>query len=160
QVVVTPAPGAARERYRPFALTYGSLPINAAMAPMGAVPGDYNDDGRIDLLVYWWGRTPTLHLQRPGATALDSTAVPPSGLVPNAGGVKYTGELWNSNVASVADFDGDGKQDIFVGNYFPDGSPILDSTKNGGVEMNHSLSHATNGGKDYFFLGGGGGKFT
>ncbi|NUP03009.1 MAG: VCBS repeat-containing protein, partial [Nonomuraea sp.] len=61
QVVVTPAP-VGGERYRPFALTYGSLPVTGAMAPMGAVPADYNDDGRIDLLVYWWGRTPTLHL--------------------------------------------------------------------------------------------------
>ncbi|MGW4798452.1 CRTAC1 family protein [Nonomuraea sp. NPDC004297] len=160
QVVVTPAPGGAGERYRPFALGYGALPVDATMAPMGAVPADYNDDGRIDLLVYWWGRTPTLHLQRPGSTTLDAAAFTASELVPNSGGAKYTGPVWNSNVATVADFDGDGKQDIFVGNYFPDGSPILDSTKDGGVEMNHSLSHATNGGRDYFFRGTGNGGFT
>ncbi|HEX4814652.1 MAG TPA: VCBS repeat-containing protein, partial [Nonomuraea sp.] len=150
QVVVTPAPGAF-ERYEPFALSFGGLPINEAMAPMGAVPADLNEDGRTDLLVYWWGRTPTLHLRRADVTGLSATAYEAVELVPNRGGPAYTGELWNSNVATVADFDGDGHADVFVGNYFPDGSPILDATRNGGVEMNDSLSNAINGGRDYFF---------
>ena len=38
------------------------------MAPMGCVPGDFNDDGRTDLLVYYWGRTPVLFMHKPGAT--------------------------------------------------------------------------------------------
>ncbi|MFI7465918.1 CRTAC1 family protein [Nonomuraea sp. NPDC049646] len=161
QVVVTPAPvEGGGERYRPFALSLGSLPVTDAMAPMGAVPADYNDDGRTDLLVYWWGRTPTLHLQRPAATRFEAAAFDAAELVPNPGGAKYAGEVWNSNVATVADFDGDGKQDIFVGNYFPDGSPVLDSRVDGGVQMNHSLSKAVNGGRDYFFRGTGNGGFT
>jgi hypothetical protein len=65
QVVVTPVPGARSNRYAPFALSNGSLPMNAAMAPMGCVPGDFNEDGRMDLLVYMWGRTPIVHLARP-----------------------------------------------------------------------------------------------
>ena len=28
----------------------------ATMAPMGCLPGDFNEDGRMDLLVYYWGR--------------------------------------------------------------------------------------------------------
>src|SRR5690606_13164227 len=82
QVIVTPAPGTG-DRYEPFALGYGPLPMNHAMAPMGVVPGDFNDDARTDLLVYWWGRTPTLHLQRPEATRLDAQAFEPVELVPN-----------------------------------------------------------------------------
>ncbi|WP_329427673.1 CRTAC1 family protein [Streptosporangium sp. NBC_01495] len=159
QVIVTPVPGGPA-RYEPFALTYGALPVREAMAPMGAVPGDYDDDGRVDLLVYWWGRTPTLHLQRPAAARLDAAAFEASELVPNPGGSSYSGERWNSNAATVADFDGDGRQDIFVGNYFPDGSPILDHRVDGGVEMNDSLSKAVNGGRNYFFRGTGGGAFT
>lgn len=159
QVIVTPAPGTG-DRYEPFALGYGPLPMNHAMAPMGVVPGDFNDDARTDLLVYWWGRTPTLHLQRPEATRLDAQAFEPVELVPNSGGPEYSGELWNSNVATVADFDGDGRQDIFVGNYFPDGSPVLDHTVDGGVEMNDSLSLAVNGGGNYFFRGLGDGRYA
>ncbi|SDQ30126.1 CRTAC1 family protein [Thermostaphylospora chromogena] len=160
RVIVTPVPGTESGRYRPFTLSYGSLPMNYTMAPMGVVPGDYNDDARIDLLVYWWGRTPTLHLQRPEATGLDAEAFEAVELVPNSGGPEYRGEVWNSNVATVADFDGDGRNDIFIGNYFPDGSPVLDHTVNGGVEMNDSMSKAVNGGMNYFFRGLGGGKYA
>src|SRR5262249_13118613 len=49
RVVVTPTPGAGDHRYAPFALTYGTLPTSDTFAPMGCVPGDYNEDGRIDL---------------------------------------------------------------------------------------------------------------
>jgi len=38
-----------------------------------------------------------------------------------------------------------------VGNYFPD-SPIIDPSKDGGVTMNHSLSHAQNGGEKAILL--------
>ncbi|HEU5160893.1 MAG TPA: CRTAC1 family protein [Streptosporangiaceae bacterium] len=150
QVVVTPTPGARANRYAPFALGTGDLPMNAAMAPMGCVPGDFNEDGRMDLLVYMWGRTPIVHLARAGATALTAAAYLPVELVPNAGGATYRGPQWNSNAAAVDDFDGDGHADIYIGNYFPHG-PVLDDTVRGGVAMNRSLSDAANGGADYFF---------
>ncbi|MCG5216095.1 CRTAC1 family protein [Streptosporangium sp. KLBMP 9127] len=150
QVVITPTPGPAGERYQPFALGSGSLPMNKAIAPMGCVAGDFNEDGRTDLLTYYWGRTPIVHLQQAGATGLSAQTFKPVELVPNAGGATYKGEQWNSNTATVADFDGDGHDDIFIGNYFPHG-PVLDDTVSGGVEMNDSLSMGLNGGPNYFF---------
>jgi hypothetical protein len=150
QVVVAPAPGARSDRYASFALSPGSLPMNDVMAPMGCVPGDFNEDGRMDLLVYMWGRTPIVQLARADAKALTADAYVPVELVPNAGGARYTGPQWNSTVAAVDDFDGDGHDDIYIGNYFPHG-PVLDDKVSGGVAMNQSLSNATNGGEDYFF---------
>jgi hypothetical protein len=153
QVIVTPTPGKGGNRYAPFALNPAPLPMNDVMAPMGCVPGDFNEDGRIDLLEYLWGRTPILYLAKPGATKLDASAYTPVELVPgnNSTNGKYTGAQWNSNSATVADFDGDGHADIFIGNYFPDG-PVLDDSKSGGVTMNHSMSHALNSGKKYILL--------
>ncbi|MGW4637234.1 CRTAC1 family protein [Sphaerisporangium sp. NPDC004334] len=152
QAVVTPTPGARGNRYAPFALNPAGLPMNDTMAPMGCVPGDYNEDGRIDLLVYMWGRTPIVYLAKPGATKLDASAYQAVELVPGANSTngKYTGPQWNTNAATVADFDGDGHDDIFIGNYFAD-SPVLDPNANGGVHMNHSMSDGHNGGEDYFF---------
>ncbi len=120
------------------------------MAPMGCVPGDFNEDGRMDLLVYYWGRTPILYLARTDATGLSAEAYQPVELLPGSPGGQHTGPLWNTNTVTVDDFDGDGHVDIFVGNYFPHG-PVLDDTKSTGVLMNHSMSHAFNGGEDYFF---------
>jgi enediyne biosynthesis protein E4 len=152
QVVVTPTPGARSGRYAPFALNPGTLPVNDHMAPMGCVPGDYNEDGRIDLLVYMWGRTPIVYLAKPNAAQLGADAYQPTELVPGANSTngRYTGPQWNTNAATVADFDGDGHDDIFIGNYFPNG-PVLDPTVSGGVQMNHSMSDGHNGGEDYFF---------
>jgi enediyne biosynthesis protein E4 len=150
QVVVTPTPGAGSGRYAPFALAPAPLPMNDYIAPMGCVPSDFNEDGSMDLLVYYWGRTPILFLARPDATRLDAGAYQPVELVPgqNSTDGKYTGPQWNTNAATVADFDGDGHQDIFIGNYFIDG-PVLDDRVSGGVTMNHSMSHAYNGGEKY-----------
>jgi hypothetical protein len=160
QAVVTPTPGARANRYAPFALNPAPLPMNSHIAPMGCVPGDFNEDGRTDLLVYYWGRTPVVFLQRSDARALTMAAYRPAELAPgqNSANGSYTGPQWNSNAAAVDDFDGDGHEDIFIGNYFPPG-PMLDPAKDGGVVMNRSLSNAQNGGRDYFFrfTGGTGG---
>jgi enediyne biosynthesis protein E4 len=154
QVIVTPAPGKSDQRYRPFELSPEPLPVNDVMAPMGCVPTDLNEDGRMDLLVYMWGRTPVLYLARANHSALSPSTYRPVEVVPGAnkdGDGEYNGPQWNSNAATIADFDGDGHDDIFIGNYFPD-SPILDPSADGGVTMNHSLSHAQNGGGGHILL--------
>ncbi|WP_309116045.1 CRTAC1 family protein [Saccharothrix sp.] len=151
QVIVTPAPEAGKKpRYTPFALSAGSLPVNDVMAPMGCVPGDFNEDGAMDLLVYLWGRTPILHLAKSDQKALTADSFVATELVPGATSGTYAGPEWNSNSATVADFDGDGHDDIYIGNYFPHG-PVLDPSKDTGVEMNASMSFALNGGEDYIF---------
>ncbi|WP_079186558.1 CRTAC1 family protein [Streptomyces sp. CB01580] len=156
QVVITPAPvpGRPSPSYAPFVLDPAPLPKSDSMAPIGCVPGDFNEDGLTDLLVYYWGRTPVIFQAKKGTgqDPLPMTAerFEPVELVPGNGGSVYTGPLWNSNAAAVADFDGDGHNDIYIGNYFPD-SPVLDDTVDGGVTMNDSLSHAQNGGGGHFF---------
>ncbi|WP_019811722.1 CRTAC1 family protein [Saccharomonospora halophila] len=150
QVVVTPTPGARDQRYDPFTVDADELPMNDMIAPMGCVPGDFNEDGRRDLLVYYWGRTPVINLALPRADRepLSPDSYRATELVPGDYGDTYDGPQWNSNAAAVADFDGDGHDDIYIGNYFPH-SPILDPSVDGGVEMNDSLSNAANGGEDY-----------
>ncbi|RII06882.1 FG-GAP repeat protein [Streptomyces sp. YIM 130001] len=151
QVAVTPAPVGDRKSktYKPFVLDPAPLPMNKTMAPMGCTPADYNEDGATDLLVYYWGRTPVLFLAKGGEMAMDG-GFEPVELVPGNRDGTYKGPQWNSNTSAVADFDGDGHNDILIGNYFPD-SPVLDPSKDGGVTMNSSLSHAQNGGGSHFF---------
>ncbi|WP_439382531.1 CRTAC1 family protein [Amycolatopsis lexingtonensis] len=153
QVVITPAPDSG-PRYAPFALDPApALPTWDYMAPMGCVPGDYNEDGRTDILAYYWGRTPVLFLQKANATKFDASAFRPTELVPGdhrgADG-KYNGPLWNTDSVTIGDFDGDGHVDIFVGNYFPD-SKVLDPNADGGITLNQSMSHATNSGAKYIY---------
>ncbi|MEU0565311.1 CRTAC1 family protein [Nonomuraea sp. NPDC005983] len=156
QVIITPTPGKGEHRYAPFALNPAPLPVSDVMAPMGCVPADLNEDGRLDLLVYMWGRTPILYLSRADHGTLSPQAYEPVEVLPGNAGAdgKYTGPQWNTNAATIGDFDGDGHDDIFIGNYFPDG-PLLDPSVDGGVTMNHSLSHAQNGGEKIILLSAG-----
>ena len=63
-VIVAPVPGTP-PRYAPFDLDPAPLPYDpATMAPMGCLPGDLNEDGSADILVYYWGRTPVAFLAR------------------------------------------------------------------------------------------------
>src|SRR5262245_12898736 len=150
QVVVAPVPGTP-SRYTPFALSPSPLPYNpATMAPMGCLPGDFNEDGLIDVLVYYWGRAPILFLRKPSAAGerrarLSADAYARVELVPSP-------ERWFTNAATQADLDGDGHVDLIIGNYFPDGAQILDAAAKGSEHMQHSMSHAGNGGKTRFLL--------
>jgi enediyne biosynthesis protein E4 len=157
-VVVTYAPTApVADRFTPFALKAAPLPMDSTtMAPMGCVPGDYNGDGRTDFLVYYWGRTPIVYLARSTARTPSASAYRPVELLPEATADDgYDGPDWNTNAITVADFDGTGHPDLFVGNYFPD-SAVLDPNGIDNVQMPSSLSDAKNGGGDYIFRWTGG----
>jgi hypothetical protein len=156
QVAVTPAPNADPDRYEPFVLDPGRLPMDHTMAPMGCVPGDFNADSRTDLLVYYWGRTPIIFLARADATELSPDAYLPQEMVSGVSdGGDYTGPQWSTCAITVSDLDGDGHEDIVVGNYWPHG-PLLDETTSGGVQMPRSLSNALNGGASYIYRWTGG----
>lgn len=139
QVIVAPVPGTGR-RFNPFALDPTPLTYDrSTMAPMGCLPGDLNEDGRADLLVYYWGRTPIAFLR--AGEPIGAGAWVPREVVPG-------GRRWYSNAATMADLDGDGHVDLLVGNYFPEGARILDAAAPAGEResMQHSMSRAYNGG--------------
>jgi len=112
-------------------------------APMGCLPADLNQDGYTDVLVYFWGRTPLAYLRRPGVP-LGPGAFVATDVVP--GPVR----VWNSTTANVADFDGDGNLDVFIGDYFPDGARVLDpsAANDALMQMQDSMSNAANGGRN------------
>jgi hypothetical protein len=156
-VIVTYAPTApAADGFTPFVLNAAPLAMNSAMAPMGCVPGDFNADGRTDFLVFYWGRSPVVFLARSTAPRPSPAAYRPVELLPgvSANG-QYDGPDWNTNAVAVADFDGTGHPDLFIGNYFPD-SAVLDPRGINNVQMTSSLSNAKNGGGDYVFRWTGG----
>jgi enediyne biosynthesis protein E4 len=144
-VIITPVPGTG-QRYRPFALTPGSLPYDpSSMAPMGCLLVDLNEDGLRDVVVYYWGRPPIAFLRRSEAqpAALSRASFVAQELVPGS-------ERWYTNAGLVADIDGDGHADLIFGNYFPDGSVVLG--KDGPIEMHTSMSRAGNGGSKPILL--------
>jgi enediyne biosynthesis protein E4 len=152
QVIVAPVPGTP-ERYKPFELDPSPLPFDAATtAPMGCLPGDFNEDGLMDILVYYWGRPPILFMRKDGP---DKTGGPvklsrdlyvATELVP-------TQDRWYTNCATQADLDGDGHVDLIFGNYFADGSRLLDAAdKDPNLHMGDDLARSLNGGSKRFFL--------
>ena len=142
QVIVTPAPGTGG-RYQAFALNSGNLYRRETMAPMGCLPGDMNEDGRTDILVYYWGRTPIAFLHT--GAQMNPAGFEPAELIPG-------GERWYTNSATFADLDGDGHTDLIVSNYFPDGARVLDAHATGDEHMQHSMSRAFNSGRKHLLI--------
>jgi hypothetical protein len=155
QVIISPAPGTPG-RYEPFALDPGGVPYDSSsMAPVGCLPNDMNEDGRMDILVYYWGRTPIAFLNNgASASGFNQTSYTPSDILPG-------GEVWWSSAATFADFDGDGHADLIVTNYFSDNTalvgdklppPVAGGPRGVLTQMERSLSRAFNGGGTHIFL--------
>jgi enediyne biosynthesis protein E4 len=142
QVIIQPAPGTGA-RYAPFALPMPKELFNReTMAPMGCLPADFNEDGHVDLLIYFTGRAPIVFLWRgPG----DYVARP----------MPIDGHSWFTTAVNAIDLDGDGHLDLVIGNYAKDNSNAFDEHNPVPVETPHSFSHASNGGGIHMYLFGG-----
>lgn len=137
-VTVGPVPTTGR-RFTPFAVPWsegGATP--GSVAPMGCLPVDLDGNGRQDLVLYYWGRAPSLHF------AVDGFVERP---------LLDTHEVWHTNAALVADVDGDGRLDLVFGNYFPDDVEVLGTA--GSPRMQRSMSAARNAGRNRLFLADG-----
>jgi enediyne biosynthesis protein E4 len=111
---------------------------------MGAVWGDFDNDGYEDLFLIKWGRPELFHNDHGhGFTRVTEQA----GLPP-----------WiNANTAIWFDYDGDGLLDLFVGGYYAEDIDLwhLSTTR----IMPDSFEYAKNGGRKYLFHNLGNGKF-
>ena len=117
---------------------------NGSGVSMGAVWGDFDNDGYEDLFLYKWGKPELYHNdQGKGFTRVTEQA----GLPP-----------WlNANTAIWFDYDGDGLLDLFIGGYYSEDVDLwhLKTTK----MMPESFEYAKNGGRKYLFRNLGNGKF-
>ncbi|HEX3743613.1 MAG TPA: CRTAC1 family protein [Bryobacteraceae bacterium] len=132
--------------FRDVASEVGLADLNApgTGVSMGAVWGDYDNDGFEDVMIYKWGKPELYH---------------------NDGGKHFTCvteqaglPAWvNANAAVWFDYDGDGKLDLFLAGYYPEDVDLwhLKNTK----MMPESFEYAQNGGRKYLFHNLGGGRF-
>ena len=149
-IVVQPCPRTG-DRFAPFTLTARGLPYNdATMSPTGSIVGDFNEDGNVDVLVYYWGRTPILFMRQPDLP-LGDLAFEPIELLPPEPGEEP--QRWFTHAATQADIDGDGHLDLIIGNFFQDGADILNANGTGVATVMHAgKSKAKNGGGAKLFL--------
>ncbi len=111
---------------------------------MGAVWGDYDNDGYEDLFLYKWGKPELFHNDagRSFTRVTDKAKLP----------------AWvNANTAIWFDYDRDGRLDLFLGGYYSEDVDLwhLKTTK----MMPESFEYARNGGRKYLFHNLGDGQF-
>lgn len=111
---------------------------------MGAVWGDYDNDGYEDLFVNKWGKPELFHNDagQKFSRVTDKAKFP---------------EWVNANTAIWFDYDRDGRIDLFLGGYYAEDVNLwhLKSTK----MMPESFEYAQNGGRKYLFRNLGDGVF-
>lgn len=148
QVIIAPVPGTGA-RYSAFALQQ-ELPLfdRRTMAPLGLLPVDLNEDGHLDFIVYYAGRTPLAFLRCQKAQAGGAHLSAEDYVVQEIVGGN---EIWVTGAATLADLDGDGHLDLVVANYFQDGSDIYNPNGTGQVSMPDSFSRAFNGGGERLY---------
>src|SRR5260370_14082941 len=112
---------------------------------MGAIWGDFDNDGYEDLLVSKWGKPLLFHNDQGKGFPLvehSKTGLP---------------EWANINSATWVDFDRDGHLDLFLAGYWPEDIVLwyLQDTK----IMTESFEYAQNGGRKYLLRNRGDGSF-
>ncbi len=111
---------------------------------MGAVWGDYDNDGYEDLFLYKWGKPELFHNDagQKFSRVTDKAKLP---------------EWVNANTALWFDYDRDGRLDLFLGGYYAEDVNLwnLKTTR----IMPESFEYAKNGGRKYLFRNLGDGSF-
>jgi hypothetical protein len=133
-------------KFKDVASEVGLAAVNARETgvSMGAVWGDYDNDGYEDVFLYKWGRPELFHNDGgKGFTRASEKAGLPAWV--------------NANTAIWFDYDRDGRLDLFLGGYYSEEIDLwrLKTTK----MMPESFEYATNGGRKYLFHNLGEGKF-
>lgn len=113
----------------------------APFAPMGCVPIDIDMDGAMDVVAYYWGRSPVIFHGDGDGHFRSQELVQPS-------------QVWNTTTLNVLDVDGNGRPDILVGNYFPEGARVLDPEAAGDerMAMQAGMALARNAGENKLLL--------
>src|ERR1043165_545451 len=132
--------------FRDVAAELGIADVNqpGTGVSMGAVWGDYDNDGYEDLFLYKWGKPELFHNDGGhGFTRVTDKAKLPAWV--------------NANTAIWFDYDRDGRLDLFLGGYYSEDVDLwhLKSTK----IMPESFEYARNGGRKYLFHNLGDGSF-
>ena len=95
-----------------------TLTLGKSVAPSPVLPGDVNGDGRADLVTFPAGRTPSVQVQlnqNHGVFAAPTTFPLTAATLPKGA------------LSALADFNGDGKDDLFVFDRPASGSTTLRS---------------------------------
>jgi hypothetical protein len=146
QIIITPVPGTGN-RYSPFSLDQGTYFNRDSMAPLGTLLSDVNEDGHVDVIVYYAGRSPLVFLWQ-SSNQTGSSVIGVSNYVVRD---IFPKEIWMTGSATTADLDGDGHLDLIFANYFKDGSDLYNPAGDGSVSMPQSFSHAANGGGERIY---------